>query len=334
MTHSLRIGWIGCGTHASEMLLPQLIRHNVVLTAVCDMSEERLALAARNYGVAAANQHRDWRDLLARQDLDAIGLSTGPRGHYEIGKAVIARRLPLFMEKPPASTAVEARDLAALAKTAGIPVVTGFMKRYSTANRVAANVIRHADFGQPVSFLGQYMTAPTYFERDPDADGFFLHHCIHYLDLVPHLMGEVAEIGVRRHTIAPGKLLLHVDFRFASGGIGTLVMGTHQSRGTPMEWWQVMGDHTRVEVRNVHEVRYFRNPPFKVSDETATLAGDADTLVWEPNLTVAANEDHKGYHALLADFVESARSGRQKGPGLADGAAAMVLLDRIRHPAA
>jgi myo-inositol 2-dehydrogenase / D-chiro-inositol 1-dehydrogenase len=177
------------------------------------------------------------------------------------------------------------------------------------------------------------MTAPTYFERDPDADGFFLHHCIHYLDLVPHLMGAVADIDVRRHDIAPGKLLLHVDFRFVHGGIGTLVMGTHQSRGTPMEWWQVMGDHTRVEVRNVHEVRYFRNPPFKVSDEGATLADDADTLVWEPNLTVAANEDHKGYHALLADFVEAARSGRQKGPGLADGAAAMALLDQIRRRA-
>ncbi len=334
MTHPLRIGWIGCGTHACEMLLPQLIRHDVVITAICDTSEERLALASRRHGVAMQDQHRDWRELLARHDLDAIGLSTGPRGHYEIGKAVIARRLPLFMEKPPASTAAEARELADAAEAAGIPVVTGFMKRYSTANRIAANVIRQADFGQPVSFLGQYMTAPTYFERDPDADGFFLHHCIHYLDLVPHLMGEVADIGVRQHTIAPGKLLLHVDFRFASGGIGTLVMGTHQSRGTPMEWWQVMGDHTRVEVRNVHEVRYFRNPPFKVSEEGATLAAGADTLVWEPNLTVAANEDHKGYHALLADFVDAVRTGRQKGPGLADGAAAMVLLDRIRRRAA
>jgi myo-inositol 2-dehydrogenase / D-chiro-inositol 1-dehydrogenase len=330
MMQPLRIGWIGCGTHACEMLLPQLIRHDVVITAICDTSEARLALAARRHGVATQDQHRDWRDLLARQDLDAIGLSTGPRGHYEIGKAVIARKLPLFMEKPPASTAAEARELAELAKVAGIPVVTGFMKRYSTANRIATNVIRGADFGQPASFLGQYMTAPTYFERDPDADGFFLHHCIHYLDLVPHLMGEVAEVGVRHHDLAPGKLLLHVDFRFASGGIGTLVMGTHQSRGTPMEWWQVMGDHTRVEVRNVHEVRYFRNPPFKASEEGATLAADADTLVWEPNLTAAANEDHKGYHALLADFVQSARSGQQKGPGLADGALAMALLDRIR----
>jgi myo-inositol 2-dehydrogenase / D-chiro-inositol 1-dehydrogenase len=105
VTNPLRIGWIGCGTHACEMLLPQLIRHDVVIGAICDTSEERLALASRRHGVATQDQHRDWRNLLARRDLDAIGLSTGPRGHYEIGKAVIARNLPLFMEKPPASTA-------------------------------------------------------------------------------------------------------------------------------------------------------------------------------------------------------------------------------------
>lgn len=333
MTGSLRIGWIGCGTHAAEMLLPQLARHDVVISAICDVNEDRLGLIGQRHGVKPADRTRDWRSLLARDDLDAIGLSTGPSGHHEIGKAVIARRLPFFMEKPPAPTAADAMELARLATAAQLPVIVGFMKRYSTANRIAANVISRSDFGQPVSFLGQYMTAPTYFERDPDADGFFLHHCIHYLDLVPHLMGPVNSISVRRHDLAPGKLLLHVDFAFGSGGIGTLVMGTHQSRGTPMEWWQVMADHARVEVRNVHEVRYFRNPPFKVSRHEATLDSAADTLVWEPNMTVAANEDHKGYHALLADFVQMVRTGMQRGPSLADAAAAMILLESIRAKA-
>ena len=70
-----------------------------------------------------------------------------------------------------------------------------------------------------------------------------------------------------------------------------------------MEWWQVMGDHKRVEVRNVHEVRYYRAPPFKAGDELAGLDPAQDALIWEPNHTAAANEDHKGYHALLASFL-------------------------------
>ena len=329
MTSPLRIGWIGCGTHAGEMLLPQLTRHHVRLAALCDVSAENLARAALRYGVAGKDCHADWRSLLARSDLDAIGLATGPAGHFEIGKAVIARGLPLFMEKPPAATAAEAEVLASLARAKRARVAAGFMKRYSTANRIAANIIRAADFGPRASFLGEYMTAPSYFAKDPDYSGFFLHHCIHYMDLVPHLMGAVSAVSALRHELAPGKLLLHVRFRFASGGIGTLVMGTHQSRGTPMEWWQVMGDHKRVEVRNVHEVKFFRAPPFKTDKPDATLDPAEDTLSWEPNLTAAANEDHKGYNAILKDFLALARGEPSTAPRLDDAAAAMRLLEAV-----
>ncbi len=325
---ALRIGWIGCGTHAMEMLLPQIARHDVELRAICDTSRERLDRAGRRHGVAAENRFSDWRALLARTDIDAVGMAIGPGLHHEVGLAAIARRLPVFIEKPPAPTAALARELAAASKEKGVPVVLGFMKRYSTANRIAANILRGAEFGAKASFLGEYMTAPTYFAKDVDYTGFYLHHCVHYFDLVPHLMGEVASVSARRHELEPGKLLLHVDFRFASGGIGTLVVGTHQSRGTPMEWWQVMGDHKRVEVRNVHEVRYYRHPPFKVSDPAATLADGIDTLVWEPNLTAAANEDHKGYHALLADFVRVARGEKVDYPDADAGARAMALLEQ------
>ena len=324
---SLRIGWIGCGVHANEMLLPQLTRHDVRLAAICDTDADRLGRTARRYGVAEADRTADWTALLARDDIDAIGVAAGPAAHHQIGLAALARGLPVFLEKPPAANARDAEELALASRKAGKPVVLGFMKRYSTANRIAANVVQNADFGTPASFLGQYMTAPTYFSGDPDYTGFYLHHCVHYLDLVPWLMGEVENLTVRAHELIPGKLLLHVDFRFASGAIGTLVVGTHQSRGTPMEWWQVMADHQRVEVRNVHEVRHFKSPPFKVSDTGATLDPAVDTLVWEPNFTVAANEDHKGYHSLMGDFLRVVRGEKVDVPDAAAGVRAMRLLD-------
>ena len=51
---ALRIGWIGCGTHASEMLLPQLTRHDVVLQALCDLDVARLAAIGGAAGAAGA----------------------------------------------------------------------------------------------------------------------------------------------------------------------------------------------------------------------------------------------------------------------------------------
>jgi myo-inositol 2-dehydrogenase/D-chiro-inositol 1-dehydrogenase len=79
----------------------------------------------------------------------------------------------------------------------------------------------------------------------------------------------------------------------------------------------------------VHEVRHFRAPPFKVDDPAATLDPAQDTLVWEPNLTAAANEDHKGYHALLADFLRAVEGEPNAAPTIADGVAAMRVLEAM-----
>ena len=66
---TVNIGWIGCGNHASEMLLPQLIRHDVRLTAIALQSHAdewlhgpgaRLAQAAD-----AAERASSW--LIARK---------------------------------------------------------------------------------------------------------------------------------------------------------------------------------------------------------------------------------------------------------------------------
>ena len=49
---ALRIGWVGCGTHANEMLLPQLMRHDVALAGLCDTDPERLSRTACVAGAA------------------------------------------------------------------------------------------------------------------------------------------------------------------------------------------------------------------------------------------------------------------------------------------
>jgi myo-inositol 2-dehydrogenase / D-chiro-inositol 1-dehydrogenase len=324
----IKIGWIGCGTHASEMLLPQLVRLPVKIAALCDVDGNRLAQIADRYGVVA--RYAETTQMLAHEELDAIGMAVGPAMHLELGLQALSCGLPVFMEKPPAPTAKAALRLAKEAARSGKPCVVGFMKRYSTANRIAGNILRSKSFGTPVSLLGQYTTAPTYFAGNPDYSGFLLHHCVHAMDLVPWLMGEpVTAVRARPHEIAPGKLILHTDFEFESRGLATVVMGTNQSRGTPMEWWQVLGDHQRVEIRNVHEVRYYRDPPFKVNDPGATLDPQQDTLIWEPNLTAAANEDHKGYHALLTAFLAAVKGEPSNAPTIVDGVSAMRVLEAM-----
>ena len=93
-----------------------------------------------------------------------------------------------------------------------------------------------------------------------------------------------------------------------------------QSRGTPMERWQVMGDHRRVEVSGVHRSAVLSRPAVQGRRSgRATLADGVDTLCWEPNFTAAANEDHKGYNALLGAFFNYLDGDDNELPTIDDG---------------
>ena len=86
---------------------------------------------------------------------------------------------------------------------------------------------------------------------------------------------------------------------------------------------------SRVEVSNVIDVAWYRDPPFKADDRAARLADGADTLSWRPNFTAAANEDHKGYNGLIADAAAALRGEPSEAPTIRDGVAAMRALERM-----
>ena len=325
---TIKIGWIGCGRHATWMLMPQLARAGFEIAAVCDRDETAARSAARQFG--AKGVFPDFEEMIASGGLDAIGMAVGPEVHYRATLAAIARGLPVFMEKPPAATAAQAEELMRASEAAKVPVAVGFMKRYSTGNRIAKNILDGGAFGPVLGIHGSYMTAPTYFSGEVDYTGFYLHHCVHYMDLIPWFAGsEFADVQLRKNVSGKGKMLLHMNFACENGVIGNVVMGTVQSRGTPMEFVQVMGDHHRVEVENVINVAWHRDPPFKAEDPQAVLDPACDSLVWTPNFTAAANEDHKGYHALLTEVAATFRGEAERAPVIRDGWLAMKRLERM-----
>ncbi|MBO0902167.1 Gfo/Idh/MocA family protein [Jiella sonneratiae] len=326
---TLKIGWIGCGIHATQMLLPQLVRHDVRIAALCDIDAGRLASAGRQFGVETLTN--DAAELIGTPGLDAVGMAVGPDQHLAFGLAALERGLPVFMEKPPSGTAAGARQLRAASEKSGKPLLVGFMKRYSVGNRIARNILASGRFGDVLGLTGYYMTAPGYFAGNVDYTGFLLHHCVHYMDLVSHLVSPVTGMSARKVEKTPGRILFHVGFNFSCGAIGTIAMGTAQSRGAPVERIEIMGDHQRIEVEDVVEVRWHRNPPFKVADPEATLLDAEDTLTWKPNFTAAANEDYKGYHALLSDVVPALKGEATPAPTIADGVVAMERLEEMRR---
>src|SRR5262245_32124319 len=101
---------------------PNLIRNfaacpDTQLVAVCDRDEQRLAKALANYpGVEAIRQ---FDELLARPDIDAVAIATPVDTHAPMGLAALAAGKHVLIEKPLAPSVAAAEQLIAAAKAAG-----------------------------------------------------------------------------------------------------------------------------------------------------------------------------------------------------------------------
>ena len=96
--NEVRIGLIGAGGIASGVHLPGIeAARGGKLTALCDIDEERLTAAAERYGIPENRRFRDYRELIACPDVDAVDICRPtictPRDRAEGG----LRRKPIAM---------------------------------------------------------------------------------------------------------------------------------------------------------------------------------------------------------------------------------------------
>ena len=89
--------------------MPQLARSGFEIAAVCDRDAQAAQNAARQFG--AKQVYGDYEETIASANIDAVGMAVGPEIHYRATLAAIRRGIPVFLEKPPAGTAAQAREL-------------------------------------------------------------------------------------------------------------------------------------------------------------------------------------------------------------------------------
>ena len=268
-----RVLWVGCGRHAEQMLLPQLVRQDVEIVAFCDVNEAAAVALARRYGVPRVDL--DFRHAIETMDVDVVGVAAGPAVHRDVALAALARGRHVFMEKPCGATVDDARKIAEAAKAAGRTVGIGFMKRFATVNRIARNVLDRPDFGPVAGVFGEYMTAPGYFKagrgcglhqllsaplrplHGPDAVA--RRQCGDKRDGVPHravtrkaVAARALRLRVRRHRHAGhGHVAVarHADGAAAGDGRPSPRRGRWRQRGQLLPQSAVQGRRPRRHAR-------------------------------------------------------------------------------------
>jgi len=217
---SIGIGLVGLGRHGSRYA-----RHLLEGIPECHLA----AVSRRDVGAGRAFAERhgllfvpDWRDLVTREEVEAVVVVTPPALNRGICLAAVRAGKPLLIEKPLALTVAEAREMVRAAREAGVTLMTAQTLRFTPV--LARLRERLADVGS-LEYLVLTMRAdrpPHRWLGDPSqaGGGVLLEIGIHLLDLIRFLTGAEAVEAVadlaQRHT-SRVEDLAQARFRLSSG---------------------------------------------------------------------------------------------------------------------
>lgn len=364
-----RVGFIGCGSHATQNLYPSfrlavlnppepggaigdLAEGGAIgeLVACCDVDEARARRCARDFGIPEV--YTDHHDLLERAEVDCVLVAMHPRLQPRLAIDCLDAGKHVFVEKPPAEDLEAAFEMKEAAEKAGRHVMVGFMKRFSEPYRRAREIATRPEFGPVSAYEGRF----TFGVYPPRAvydflNGFGCHH----LDLARFLVGELDWVFAARVTRAPGDTP-----EWRPSALELPVVGSawrdmwRQAEGLepPQEeaWAAVLGFESGavgtlqlncLERLNERVVLTGRQSAVAVDGwraVSAHLAGRETPEVWEPNdqLPVDALDPRclHGFAGEVRHFVECARDGRRPDVTIDDGIAAIRIEQAMKRSVA
>ncbi|MCA9424394.1 MAG: Gfo/Idh/MocA family oxidoreductase [Candidatus Omnitrophica bacterium] len=120
---------------------------DVEFVAVCDVYQPNME-AARNITEGRAEMIKDFRDVLAREDLDAVHISTPDHWHAEIMIQACAAGKDVYVEKPVSLTIGEGRRMVEAAKKHNRVVQCGTQQRSGTHFQKAVEIVASGGIGE------------------------------------------------------------------------------------------------------------------------------------------------------------------------------------------
>jgi predicted dehydrogenase len=116
------------------------------MRAICGRNEAAVTAAAAKFGWSSVET--DWRQIIARDDIDIVDICTPGSSHEEIAVAALAAGKHVLCEKPLANTVPEAERMAAAAASARGKSMVGFSYRTVPAITYARDLVALGRLGR------------------------------------------------------------------------------------------------------------------------------------------------------------------------------------------
>ena len=160
-SNKLTIGFIGTGNNGTNWMRIFLRHKRVRVLAVCDVNQEGAGywdgsvrgreparrLVDQHYADSSCLAFADYREMLVRDDIDAIYIGTPDHWHALVAIAAAGAGKDIFGQKPLSLTVREGRAMADAVKTAGIVWQTGSQQRSDSNFRTVCELVRNGRLG-------------------------------------------------------------------------------------------------------------------------------------------------------------------------------------------
>ncbi len=178
-----------------------------VRKVVVDINEKLAEDARQRFGFEEASSN--WREVIARPDIDIIDIVKPNDSHPEIAIAAAKAGKHIICEKPLARTAEESKQMLDAVNASGVIHMVAFNYRRTPAVALARRFIEQGRIGEILNFRGTYLQDWSADENGPlswrfskkiAGSGAVGDIGTHVVDMARYLVGEVAAVNALTRT--------------------------------------------------------------------------------------------------------------------------------------
>jgi predicted dehydrogenase len=301
----------------------------------------------------------DWREVVERDDIHIVDVSTPGDSHAEIAIAAARAGKVVFCEKPLANTLPEAKAMLAAVKKAGVTHMINHNYRRIPAVMLAKQIIASGQLGKVFHYRGTYLqdwiVDPKFpllwrFKKEQAGSGALGDLASHSVDLARFLVGEITSVSATLETFIKERPLpenprrkgpVTVDdaslsmVRFANGAIGT-IEATRMALGRKnYNRFEINGSEGSLafDLERLNELEVFYNKDAAGNQGfrriLCTEGSHPFVKAWWPPGHVLGWE-HTHVHTVY-DLLEAMRKGTLPKPNFEDGVANQKVLDAMER---
>lgn len=333
----LRFAVIGAGNIGK--IQAEAIAHipDATISVVCNRGEAAgRALAQKHDAIWLAN----YRDAVARDDVDVVTICTPSGNHADIAVAAAEAGKHLLVEKPIDITLPRIDRITNAVEQAGVTLACVFPLRFALGSRKAKEALDAGRLGRLAlaDVYVKWYRPQSYYDvswrgtQELDGGGALMNQSIHNIDLIQWLVGPVESLFARTATLAHDmetEDTASAVLTFQNGALGVIQGATSCWPGDPARV-ELHGDQGTIVLEEGSIVKW-QLADAAPGEEDAMLNLEKQDGSGASDPTAIGFEKHR---RQIVDLIEAIREQRPPAIQGAEARKSVEIVRAIYHSAA